>query len=206
VPFGVRPPTAATREAALGELRRRLRGLERFRILLFYSRFHSVKGILELLDAFVALSRSHPDWHLLAVGQPEEYSVDQLEARASDLGLSGRVTVLDGRGLPAPYPLAELFVLPSRHESYGAVVAEALAFGVPVVATTGTPWKQLAAIGAGRCVDPDQLSVTLGDRMSESRESLAEAGRRGSEWATRERDWGVAARVLSGFYRSILTR
>jgi glycosyltransferase involved in cell wall biosynthesis len=36
---------------------------------------------------------------------------------------------------------ADIMVLPTYSENFGIVVAEALALGVPVITTTGTPWK-----------------------------------------------------------------
>ncbi len=203
-PFGVRGLSEAEREAGLAVLRDQLPELEGRRILLFYSRFHPVKGIVELLDSFVDLSSTHPNWHLLAVGQPEEYSVEWLERRVARLGLNGRVTVLDGKGLPAPYPVADLFVLPSRHESYGAVVAEALVSGVPVVTTTGTPWTSLEEAGVGRCVDPAELPVALGAWMERSPDALAELGARGRDWVLGACDWPKTAETVASFYRAVL--
>ena len=205
-PFGVRLPSAAEREAAGVELRARLPELEGRRVLLFYSRFHPVKGIIELLDSFVGLSRAHPSWHLLAIGQPEEYSVEQLETRVAQLGLRERVTVIDGTRLPAPYPVADLFVLPSRHESFGAVVAEALVSGVPVVTTTGTPWAPLEQAGVGRCVDLEQLPAALSAWMDWPPSALADLGARGRIWVLEARDWQAAASSISSFYRRLSTR
>ncbi len=170
---------------------------------LFYSRFHRVKGIVELLDSFVELSRAHPSWHLLAIGLPEEYSVEQLETRVAQLGLRERVTVLDGTGLPAPYPVADLFVLPSRHESFGAVVAEALVSGVPVVTTTGTPWAPLEQAGVGRCVDPRELRSVLNATMVQSSERLAAMGALGRQWVLRQRSWRDTAIGVRHFYEQL---
>ena len=202
-PFGVRQPSEADRDAALAVLRRRLPELAGRRVLLFYSRFHPVKGIVELLDSFVALSRAHPSWHLLAIGLPEEYSVEQLEVRVDRLGLPGRVTVLDGTGLPAPYPIADLFVLPSRHESFGAVVAEALVSGVPVVTTTGTPWAPLEQAGAGRCVDVSELRSVLSAMMAQPDRELAAIGARGRRWVSSQRSWRDTAVAVLRFYEQL---
>ena len=202
-PFGVRQVSEADREAALAVFRRELPELGGRRVLLFYSRFHPVKGIAELLDSFVALSRAHPSWHLLAIGLPEEYSVKQLEARVARLGLAGRVSVLDGTRLPAPYPVADLFVLPSRHESFGAVVAEALVSGVPVVTTTGTPWASLEQAGAGRCVDVSELRSVLSSMMAQSSQRLAAMGTRGRQWVLSQRSWRDTATVVQRFYEQL---
>ena len=173
------------------------------RILLFYSRFHSKKRIRELLRDFAGLAPRHPGWHLLAVGIPEEYSVESLRAEARHLGIEHVTTILDGSRAPAPYALADLFILPTHSENFGQVVAEALAQGVPVLTTTSTPWGRLDAVGAGRCVALTDMPRTLGELMAVSRDRLREMGARGREWVLEEFDWGATARRLLDFYESL---
>ena len=63
---------------------------------------------------------------------------DELETLASELGLGEHVAWLgapDRSTMPDVYRSADVFVLASRHESFGVVVIEALASGIPVVAT-----------------------------------------------------------------------
>jgi glycosyltransferase involved in cell wall biosynthesis len=71
---------------------------------------------------------------LLFVGDGEERA--SLESLARELGLAERVRFAGTRPwreLPAMYALADLLVLPSRFETWGAVVNEALAVGLPVI-------------------------------------------------------------------------
>ena len=49
----------------------------------------------------------------------------------------------------AEYASADLFVLPTKGENFGMVVAEALAAGTPVVCTSAAPWADLSRFGAG---------------------------------------------------------
>ena len=51
------------------------------------------------------------------------------------------------------YKKADLFVLPTHSENFGIVVAEALATGVPVITTKGTPWKELLEYNCGWYID-----------------------------------------------------
>ncbi|MBW8709661.1 MAG: glycosyltransferase family 4 protein, partial [Mycobacterium sp.] len=61
-----------------------------------------------------------------------------LERRAADTGIADRIRFtgpLTGEALQQEYHGADVFVLPSRSETYGMVIAEALAAGLPVIAT-----------------------------------------------------------------------
>src|SRR5437867_4609251 len=77
---------------------------------------------------------------------------------------------------------ADVVVVPSYAESFCVVVAEALAHGVPVIASRGTPWRRVEEIGCGLWVenDPDSLAKAI---QQMSRMALDGLGRRGQVWA-----------------------
>jgi glycosyltransferase involved in cell wall biosynthesis len=96
------------------------------------------KGHDLLLDALATI----PDlsWHWVCVGSPDRDPnfVDALRRRSRERGLADRVLfagTATGADLDRAYAEADLVVLASRAETYGMVVTEALARGVPVVAT-----------------------------------------------------------------------
>jgi glycosyltransferase involved in cell wall biosynthesis len=71
---------------------------------------------------------------------------------------------LDDASLGASYASADLFVLPSRYEGYGIVYAEALAFGLPVIACDAGPVPDLVGREAAELIRPDDrddLSAAL---------------------------------------------
>ena len=102
------------------------------RVLLGMGRLHPQKGFDRLLPVFARLVRSHEDWHLVLLGEGDQRT--RLETQVRELGLQQCVSlpgwVADVEG---SLSRSELFVLPSRYEGFGNVVAEALACGVPVV-------------------------------------------------------------------------
>jgi glycosyltransferase involved in cell wall biosynthesis len=174
------------------------------RVALYYSRFHSKKRVVELLGDFASLPAA--GWHLLLVGIPEEYSVAELRDRAAALGIGDRATVLDGRGLPPPYSLAELLVLPSHSESFGQVVLEALARGVPVLTTSGTPWRELSAREAGECVELGALRGALARLLALPPDELRRKGSRGRAWAAECFGWSRTAGTLLTFLEELRRR
>lgn len=102
-------------------------------VIVAAGRLHYVKGFDHLLQAFARLRTIRPS-RLIILGEGKERP--NLEAMIDDLGL-GNCVDLPGRvGNIAPWmSRADLFVLSSRREGLPAVLIEALALGMPVVAT-----------------------------------------------------------------------
>ncbi|SCL34681.1 Glycosyl transferases group 1 [Micromonospora nigra] len=96
------------------------------------------KGHDVLVEALATLTDRR--WTLTCVGPltRDPGFVDRLRGRVDAYGLGGRVRLvgpLTGDGLAAAYDAADLLVLATRGETYGMVVTEALARGIPVLAS-----------------------------------------------------------------------
>lgn len=115
----------------------------------------------DLLVRALAGFADRDGWTCTLVGSPtvDPDFVAALTAVIDAAGLAGRIRlagVLDPHALSEAYAEADLVVLPSRSESYGMAVAEALAHGVPVLATGvgGIP-EAIAREDAAMIVPPD---------------------------------------------------
>lgn len=100
-----------------------------------------VKNHPLLIRAFGRLTAQHPHALLLLAGQ-ETPALDSLKQQAADLGLTAKISFLGSRtDIPALLTASDLFVLASDHEGMPVSVMEAMAAGLPVVATAvgGTP-------------------------------------------------------------------
>jgi glycosyltransferase involved in cell wall biosynthesis len=102
---------------------------------LFVGRLTHQKGLDVLLKALASLRPNHA-FNLSIAGDGPLRS--ELETLASELGIAGRITFLGWYSrdkLPDLYRSADVFVLPSRDEGMPNVILEAMASGLPVIAT-----------------------------------------------------------------------
>jgi len=166
------------------------------------------KGHDVLLDALVTLRGLR--WSCRCVGSVDRDPAfaEVLRRRAQDGGLAGRVRFpgpQTGADLARSYVAADLLVLASRAETYGMVVTEALARGVPVVATEVGGVPEALGHGAdgvrpGLLVPPGDpaalggaLRAWLGDAVLRRR--LRRAARQRRESLTR---WSATTSVVEG--------
>lgn len=140
--------------------------------ILFLSRIHPKKGLMELVEAWAKVRRNALvadcrrtgdggretgnvtnellNWHIEYAGPDYDGHLGEVQRKIKDLGLEADFTYLgdlsDVEKWTA-YRRADVFVLPTYSENFGIVVAEALAAGVPVITTKGTPWSELQGMG-----------------------------------------------------------
>lgn len=129
-------------------------GPKAVKTVLFLGRIHPVKGLMNLVAAWEQLRPV--GWRMLLAGPDEEGHRAELaqaisRAKLNDVfSFTGAVTDEEKAEL---YRLADLFVLPSFSENFGLAIAEALANGVPVITTKGTPWREIESRGCGWWTD-----------------------------------------------------
>jgi glycosyltransferase involved in cell wall biosynthesis len=99
------------------------------------------------------------------------------------------------------FECSDVALVPSYTENFAIVVAEALAHGVPVIASKGTPWSRLEQMKCGLWVDNDPQ--TLADAIrSISTMPLQDMGLIGREWMEREFSWrSVTEQMLDLYHR-----
>jgi glycosyltransferase involved in cell wall biosynthesis/predicted metal-dependent phosphoesterase TrpH len=183
-------PAKADRDAYPGEIK-----------VLYAGRLTREKGVDLLAESFLRARRADPRLHLLlAGGGPEEAELrERLGEAATFLGW------LSGEELAAVYASADAFLFCSSTDTYGQVILEAAASGLPVVAVAaGGP----AALVENRCTgllcrpDPDHLAGALLQLASSSllRQRLGSAGAQ----AAREHSWERAlGQLADGYHRAL---
>ncbi|MCA0238531.1 MAG: glycosyltransferase family 4 protein [Bacteroidetes bacterium] len=144
--------------------------------LLFLGRIHPIKGLENLINALNLSTKFRSSPHrMLIAGYAQQNHDEILKKLIHSLELNEKVVFLGkvegaekNRTLACSYAL----VLPSFSENFGAVVAEALAQGTPVIASLGTPWSILEEEKAGYHIanDPESLASAIDTILSLSEE------------------------------------
>lgn len=169
------------------------------------------KGVFQLVDAAIELSKEIPNLHLRLLGRAEEAVARELTRRAA---AAGRTELLELKGfvphdeLPAHYGRAHVFAAPAPHEpGPGLVYLEAMACGLPVIACAGS--------GAAEVVQDEEtgLLVPAGDadslvaalrRLLIDETLRSDMGARARHFAVERADWEKGAAQLESFYQSVL--
>lgn len=175
---------------------------------LFLSRIHPKKGIPNLLRAWALANRS--DWVLQIVGPDEIGHLKECRDLARSLLIEDRVQFLGevyGAEKNRLYQDADLFVLPTYSENFGIVVAEALSFGLPVITTKGTPWRDLEAYRCGWWIDcgVEPLTKTLLAAFDMDHRDRMEMGARGRKYVE-QYTWERNAESTAHFYKWLLNQ
>lgn len=149
-------------------------------LLLYVGNLKPTKGCVELLEAFPAVLARHPRARLAFVGSGPAAST--LSRRAQQLGIADRVLLAGARPheqLAIWMQAADLLSLPSHNEGVPNVVLEAMACGLPVVATRVGGIPEVLPEQAGILVPPhdrDALGRALSDALQRdwSRQAILE--------------------------------
>lgn len=169
-----------------------------------------LKGLTVLLDALAKVRVERPDAHLVVIGRLKDGS--RVPALLEDLGLEDCVSFVSGvsdQRIVELYAEAEVAVVPSLYEGFSLPAAEAMACGVPVVATTGGALPEVVGPD-GECArtvdpgDPSQLAAmlieVLGDEAQRRR-----LGEKGRERVLRRFTWRSHAEGLVDAWRAELS-
>ncbi|WP_224816141.1 glycosyltransferase family 4 protein [Hasllibacter sp. MH4015] len=143
-------------------LRNRL-GLQDGLLVGCYGRIRAQKGTGDFLDAMIPVLKQVTHGHALIMGRATEshttYEAD-LRAKAAASGVGDRIHFLPEvpvHEMADWYRVLDLFVAPQRWEGFGLTPLEAMACGVPVVATTVGAFPELLTAETGKLISPQDI-------------------------------------------------
>lgn len=139
-------------------------GLKDEQVVLYVGYFNPRKGLDLLLQAFQQVAQANDRLVLVGDG-PEKNRLQQRAAADNRILFPG---YLEGGLKSSWYAASDLFVLPTRHDPWGLVVNEAMAFGLPIITTNAAGCAELVQ-NNGHIVPADDataLANALGDLLA----------------------------------------
>lgn len=174
----------------------------------FVSRLHPGKGLLLLAEAW---KRAGMDGWKLRVCGPDGYGHKaEVVAKLKEMGIEDRwefVGEVNDAEKWKEYAAAEFVAHPSVSENFGITIAEGLAAGRPVLATRGTPWRDLVDFKCGWHVEPNSveaLVAALNEIQQKTPVQLAEMGARGRKLIEDKYTWSAIAKTVLKGYCSLI--
>lgn len=170
-------------------------------------RLHPKKGLELAIKAWSRLQSDFIEWNLRIIGTGSKSYIDALnklvqQSNAQRVMIEG--PLYGGPKIKA-LQSASIFILPTRNENFGMVIAEALAAGTPVITTHGAPWEKVTTNKCGWWVDVSDtaLEEALREAMSLPEVDLNEMGRAGQSWMEKDFQWASIAQRMIHFYQWI---
>jgi glycosyltransferase involved in cell wall biosynthesis/predicted metal-dependent phosphoesterase TrpH len=171
--------------------------------VLYAGRLTKEKGVDLLADAFLAARSRDPRLHLILAGDgPErEPLADRLGAAGTFLGF------VHGEELATVYASADAFLFASQTDTFGQVILEAQASGLPVVAVAaGGPGDLIRDGETGLLAAADANALAGALAAVTGSDLIAAALRRAALTAVAERTWEASLAALAAGYRAALER
>ena len=177
------------------------------KLIIFIGRVHEIKGLDLLIDAFKELADSESDVKLAIVGPYDGY-MDALNLRIAECDLSDKVIVtgpLYKSEKQEALVDCDLFVMPSKYESFTTSGLEAMACGKPLVLTKNNHIHDWVDGSVGLACDDDKMS--LKDSMAEvlfDEELSKKFGMNGRRLIQEKYNWDMINEQILNIYESII--
>lgn len=174
------------------------------RKMVFLSRIHPKKGIELLLEAWRNCNTN--GWTLEIAGNGDENYIEKLNQSAQDINNVHFVGAKFGEEKWSFLKSADIMILPTHSENFGIVVAEALAVGVPVITTQGTPWEDLEIYKCGWWIKLSVLNLEniIAKLMLMPVDELRNMGVNGRKLVSEKYDIKMVAKKIINLYQDVL--
>ncbi|QIF04491.1 glycosyltransferase [Roseimicrobium sp. ORNL1] len=180
------------------------------RILLFMSRIDPKKGIELLLQAFARTCAKTSDIMLVVVGSGTETYEASLKHLAAELNLGNRVLwtgFLDGEDKLSVLSAAEIYFLPSYSENFGIALVEAMAAGLPCIATSHVAIAEDAAKHGAVIQVPSEVDAIAQatDRLLANPSEGQHLARQAALYTRQHLSLPAMGRALKSLYQELLS-
>ncbi|MDR1683433.1 MAG: glycosyltransferase [Candidatus Symbiothrix sp.] len=170
----------------------------------YLGRVHPRKNIERLLYVWDKLNLNQTNVELVIIGDGNKQYMDFLKAEQAKLNLKNVVFTgfLTGKAKENTLNSLSYLVVPSDFENFGMIIPEALIKGIPVIASTGTPWEELNTHNCGWWVDNDvdTLAETIQKAIDTPENERVEMGKRGQGLVKNNYSVEVVAKKMIRLY------
>lgn len=177
--------------------------------ILFVGRLEKRKGFRHLIRAFQIIKQTLPDARLIVCGafSDKDKAPFIRYARATKLRSVHFIGYVSPEELPRYYRTATIFCAPSTgFESFGIILLEAMAAGVPIVASDIAGYRQVVSDGSEGLLVPPKDEPALANaliallRDPQRRAAMSDCGKRKAA----EYDWSIIAQRVLGYYAELM--
>jgi len=168
-----------------------------FKTILYVGQIKEIKGIFEVIEAIDMLKGEDFEFNLLIVGgvtNPKDEMFLKKIKKTINTSYVQLLGFIDHKEISTAYEKADIFVLPSYSEALGMAIMEAMASGLPVIATKTSGAKDLVLDGKTGFLVPIKDEFVLKEKIkillenSDLRESMGRAGRKRIEELIKKAD------------------
>ena len=201
--FGLKQPVAVIPNGFdLPQIERQSSKATTKKRLLFLGRVHPVKGLDQLVEAWIEIEKRLPDWELHIVGPGETEHIHRLQQQISSTPSIHMREAKYGDEKFSEYLQATAYILPSHSENFAMTVAEALAHQLPCIVSQGAPWSGLESRNCGWWIknDKDSLGQTILKMAFTPPSELAAMGERGRTWIENDFGWRSISKKMLQVY------
>lgn len=173
--------------------------------LMYMGRIDPKKGLENLLHSINLVKKFFPV-RLDIYGDGNQSYRDSIKNLATSLGLIDKFVffhgMVDGERKEEAFRNAHICVVPSHTESFCIVVVESLIRGVPVIASTGTPWKKIGERGCGLWVSNEAQAIATAIGAMANQAGLEDMSRNGINWMNADFNWATITANVYDVYRN----
>jgi len=178
-------------------------------VVLFLSRIHRKKGILNLISAWPDVLKRNRTAHLLIAGGDCANTEEVARQMVAHYALANCVTfcgTLNGKLKLSALSHATAFCLPSYSEGMSMAVLEALSVGLPVIITKACNVDGVAESGSGYVIsnDPETLSETVSECLSLPSSTRAAMSDSARQLARTRYNWSIIGTAMRSVYQWLL--
>ena len=172
---------------------------------LYLGRIHPIKGIDLLIETWADIELKNRNCSLEICGYYEDVQYyNHLKDAIKKLGLkniffSNKVSGLEKE---KKYLENDVFILPSKSENFGLVIAEAMSYGLPVITSNQTPWSIIKKNNYGwvTSLNKKEISSAISSAINLTPESLKKMGGAGRVHIKDNFSWDVLSKSYIAFY------